>query len=59
MMKLNHLCVYLRYNYVKWTMKSNSSIGFIKNATIKGSITEGKGYFVATFGVNNTQIYMS
>ena len=37
-----------------------NTVGFIKNATIKGSIIGGRvGYFVATFGLNNTPIYMS
>ena len=36
-----------------------NTVGSIKNATIKGSIIVGEGYFVATFGLNNTPIYMS
>ena len=35
------------------------TVGFIKIVTIKGSILQEEGDFVASFGVNNTPIYMS
>ena len=35
------------------------TVGFIKIATFAGSIIEGEGDFVATFGANNTPIHMT
>ena len=36
----------------------DNTVGSIKNAMIYGSIIEGEGISGATFGVNNTPIYM-
>ena len=35
-----------------------NTVGSVINVTIEGSIIEGKGDFVANFGVINTQIYI-
>ena len=46
-------------NYVAWKVSIKTYSRFIKNVTIWGSIIEGEGYFVAAFGLNNTQVYRS
>ena len=40
----------LRVQCVQFHLNKMNTVGLQKNATIKGSITEGEGHFEATFG---------